>query len=152
MANTNGLKNWDDVNLTLKEVAEDKMQIKKITVDSDIKISDMKLEAEMQIKPLQENIKKLEKEIEEFTESNKADIKGKSKKLIFGEIGFRKSTKVVIEDSQNTLEHLKNFKMTDCISTKESINKTALKKYSPEALKNVGANIKVDESFFYKTN
>lgn len=146
------LKNWDDVNLNLKEIAECEIEIEKIEAEMNKKISDVKLEAEMDAKPYKESIKTLEKQVKDFVEVNRADLKGKTKFLNFGKTGFRKSTKLVLRKIDNIIKNLKSFGMTDCIKTKETINKDALKKYPDADIAKIGVTKKVEDVFWYEVD
>jgi phage host-nuclease inhibitor protein Gam len=91
------LTSWDDVNITLKEIGELELAKEKIEADMNLKISDLKLEAELAAKPLIERMEKLASDVKDFVELNRADIKGKTMNLNFGKTGFRKSRKIIIK-------------------------------------------------------
>lgn len=146
------LRSWDDVSLHLKEIAECEMEIDEIEMNMNKKISDLKLEAAVKAKTYQDRIKRLELEVKEFTEENKADIKGKTKALDFGKVGFRQSSKVVIKNIKAVLNSLKARNMTDCISIIEKINKEKLKEYSEEIIAAIGATKKTQDVFWYETD
>ncbi len=146
------LKNWEDVNLNMKEICECQMEIEKIEAEMNKSISDLKLEAEMEAKPFKTSIKELELQIKDFVESSKHELNGKSKILNFGKTGFRKSTKITLKGVTKILNNLKAFGMKDCIKTKETINKDALKKYPNEAIAKVGATKKVEDVFWYEVD
>lgn len=146
------LKSWDDVDLTMKEIGECQLAIERIEAEMNMKISDIKLEADMQAKPIGERIKKLEMQIKDFVDASKHELNGKTKNLNFGKTGFRKSTKIVIKKAENIIKNLKAFGMLDCIKVKESINKDVLKKYSDENIAKVGAGKKVEDVFWYEVD
>lgn len=149
---TTKLKSWEEVNLNLKEIGECQLAIEQIESNMNTKISDMKLEATMQSKPYQDRIKKLELEIKEFSEENRADIRGKTKQTDFGKIGFRQSTKIIIRSIQSVISTLRARKMYDCIRVKEEINKDKLGEYSDEVIAAVGASKKVEDVFWYEVD
>jgi phage host-nuclease inhibitor protein Gam len=145
------LKNWDDVDITLKEIAECELEIEKITTEMNEKIHDIKLEADMKAKPYQERIERLGLYVKAFVEDNKAEIDGKTKQLNFGKTGFRLSTKLVLRKVDKIIENLKKFKMEDCIKVKESVNKEVLKKYPESDIIKVGGTLKKEDVFWYET-
>ena len=145
------LKNWDDVDITLKEIAECELEIEKITTDMNQRIHDIKLEADMLAKSHQERIERLGIHVKAFVEDNKAELDGKTKQLNFGKTGFRLSTKLVLKKIDKVLENLKNFKMDDCITVKESINKEVLRKYPESDVIKVGGTLKKEDVFWYET-
>lgn len=146
------LQSWDEVNLNLKEIAECELDLEAIEADMNVKIQDLKLEAELKAKPLQEKIEKLAIQVKEYTEENRSDIKGKTMKLNFGQCGFRQSTKITLSSVQATLKALKAKGMTNCIITKESVNKEILRDYPDDIIASVGARKKVEDTFWFETD
>lgn len=152
------LKTWEDVNLNLKEILECQLELEKIETELNDKIADLKLDASVRAEPFRKAIKELEKQIKEYSEANRLDFGDKkSISLDFGEIGFRKSTKVSLpragEKLQEVIRKLKLFGMKDCIiSPPEKVDRDALKKYPEQDIIKVGATLKVDDTFWYETN
>lgn len=145
------LSSWDDVGMNLKEIGESKRVIENTERKLNEKISKLKLEAQLIIKPHTEKVIALEKEIKEYAEANKSQIKGKSLYVGFGKVGFRKSTKIIIENLQACLKTLKARKMDDCIKIKysELVDTSKLKDYKDEVIEAVGAVKNVEDVFFY---
>lgn len=146
------LASWDEVGLSLKEIAEYQSAINKIETELNDKISDLKLDASLQTKPYIEKIQQKELEVKEFTESNKHEIKGKSKKLDFGKVGFRSSTKIVINCIQDAIKRLRDMKLDECIKVKttQTIDTSRLKDYPDKILETVGAERIVKDTFYYE--
>ena len=145
------LKSWDDVDITMKEIAECELEIEKITTDMNQKIHDIKLESDMKAKQFQERIERLGIYVKDFVEDNKAELDGKTKQLNFGKTGFRLSTKLVLKKVDQVLENLKKLKMDDCIIVKESVNKDVLKKCPEADIIKVGGTLKKEDIFWYET-
>lgn len=146
------LRSWDEVDAVLKEIAENEMEIEAITTDMNKEIHDIKQIAEEKSKKHQERIKVLSLYVQEFTERNRDEIKGKTKVLNHGSVGFRQSTKVVLSKVEQIIEKLKKFKMDDCINVKETVNKDVLRKYPAEDILKVGGSLKVEDVFWYETD
>jgi hypothetical protein len=72
----------------------------------------------------------------------------KSRRLNFGVVGFRQSTKILIKRVQETLQKLKERGMLDCIIVKESPSKERLREYPDEILAEVGCKRVVEDTFF----
>ncbi len=144
------LKNWEDVGINLKMIGECQIAIERIEADMNMKISDLKLDAALKSRVHQDKIKQMELEIKEFSEENKVDIKGKTKILDFGKIGFRISSKITLKSIEAVLNNLRARKMNDCIRTKVEVDKEALDKYPDEVIAAVGASRKVDDVFWYE--
>lgn len=146
------LQSWEEVDAVLKEIAENEMEIEAITTDMNKEIHDIKEVAEDKSKKHQERIKVLSLYVQEFTERNRDEIKGKTKVLNHGSVGFRQSTKVVLSKVDQIIEKLKKYKMTDCINIKETVNKDVLRKYPTDDILKVGANLKIEDVFWYETD
>lgn len=152
------LKNWEDVDMNFKEMGEYQLQLEQIEADMNQKISDLKLEAEMQAKPLKDSIKVLERQIKDYAEANRDELGSKKTKFVnFGKLGFRKSTKIKLPRAANKLleviKRLRSYGMTDCvIQPPEKIDKDALKKYPEADILKVGATLDVDDTFWYEVD
>lgn len=142
------LKTWDEADLHLKEIAEIDIQLQGVEAGMNLKISDAKLAAEMEAKPLHDRKEKLSLEIKDFAEEHKLEFDGKTKLMNFGKCGFRQSTKIVISKVKSVLEALKAKGLTDCISTEEKINKEVLRTKPDEVIASVGARKKVEDVFW----
>ena len=148
---TSALQSWDDVDLHLLEIRENEIAIEAIKSKLDLDISNLKLEASEKVMKHTDRIKKMELEIKEFVTTNRSDIKGKTKELTFGKTGFRASGKIIIRNIKNTVAMLKNLGLTDCIKTKETVNRENLKDQPDEILATVGANRSRKDVFWYET-
>ncbi len=146
------LKSWEECNLHLKEIAENELAIELIENDLNKQITDLKLDAELQAEVHKKKIDKLAKELKQFVELNRSDIKGKTMDLTFGKTGFRLSTKIVYKNAKAVVAALRARKMTDCIKTTETIIKDKLKTYSDAIIAAVGAGKKTEDTFWYETD
>ena len=94
----------------------------------------------------------MELQLKEFTVLNKADLKGKTKEMPFGRVGFRLSTKLVLPKVVETvINSLKKYGMADCVVVKETVNKEILKTYDEATILAVGASLKKEDTFWYET-
>lgn len=92
----------------------------------------------------------LERQLKEFAESRRADFATtRTRELHFGEIGFRRSSSIVIKKIGDTLSALKGLGLVQCIRTKEEIDKEAMRELSTETLANVGAALVEKDAFGY---
>ena len=146
------LKSWDDANLNLKEIGECELTVEQIEADMNAKIQDLKLDAEMRARPYQDKIRKLAQEIKEFAEANRDDLKGKTKQLNFGPVGFRRSTKIVLKNIAAVIKALKARGMADCIIVKESVSKDKLKDYPDDVIAAIGGRKQVEDVFWYEVD
>lgn len=148
------LKSWDEVNDALRQMAEAQLEINEINNDLSKQITGMKKIAEDRCKPYQNVLKLLEHDVHAFAEEHRLELGDlRSKKLTFGEVGFRRSVSVILprakEELQEVIRRLKVRQMLDCIITKEDISKEVLRKYGEDTVNAVGAQWKTKDTFGY---
>ena len=146
------IKNWEEVDEVMKKLLESQLEVEKIEADMNKQITEVKKKCEELARPYKDNIKKNELLLKEFVTVHKSELDGKSRKMNFGTVGFRLSTKVVLPKMiEAVLENLKKFGMHDCINTKETVNTEILKTYSPDVILNIGGTLKTEDTFWYET-
>jgi phage host-nuclease inhibitor protein Gam len=147
------IQNWEEADLVLKEIAELNLQKDILENKMNEHISDVKLEFTDKAEPIHKRIKVLSNELKTFTNLNRNDLRGKTKKMNFGSLGYRKSTKLSIPHKiKNTvIALLKRKNMNDCINVKETINKEVLKTYD-NIITELGVIKKVTDTFWYEVD
>lgn len=146
------LKSWEEADGALKQIREAEIVLGKIAADAEESIIDIRDQAEKKAKPFRDEIEKLELQLKEFTITNKADLKGRTREMAFGSVGFRMSTKLVLPKVVGTvIKQLRKNGMNDCITTKESVNKDILKTYDEKTILAVGGRMKKEDAFWYET-
>lgn len=146
------LKSWDEVDSTLKKIREAEIEISKISADMEKCILDIKEKADEEAAPFRDEIKKLELQLKEYTTLNKDELKGKSREMTFGSVGFRLSTRLVLPKMvDKVIKQLRKSGMGDCVIVKESVNKEILKTYDEKTILMVGASLKKEDTFWYET-
>lgn len=149
-------KTWNDVDNALKEIAQAELDLLDIEGELNKQINGAKAAAAQEAKPLQDRIDVLGKDIKAFVDEHRDELEGKTKQLIFGKTGYRKSTKVIIPKAKDKLaaiiKNLKARKMTDCIVVKETVNKEAIKKYSADDIARAGMVLKQEDVFWFETD
>ncbi|WP_270815191.1 host-nuclease inhibitor Gam family protein [Hungatella effluvii] len=150
------LKSWADVDAALHEIAEKEITLGDIEGDMNKQINGIKKIAEQDAKPHQDRIDKLSKDIKEFVEDHRAELGNKKTQILnFGSCGFRQSTNISVPKAKEKLEELirklKARKMSECIITKETVDKEALRKYGEDTVNAVGAGWKQKDVFWYET-
>lgn len=146
------LKSWEEVDNALREIGENQIALLEIEGEMNKQLNGIKQSAALEGKPHQDRIDKLSKDIEAFVNERRDELHGKTKALNFGSTGFRLSTKVVVptakEKVAEIIRNLRVHKMTDCIVSKESVDKETLKRYGEETVLKVGAKFKKDDVFW----
>ena len=146
------LKTWDEVDAALKEIAEAENQIAILESSQNIAINALKEEFKSKSEPYKAEIKKYEAMVKEYVTEHKTDLKGKSRELTFGKVGFRLSTKVMLPKKLDRLiTLLRKNGMADCIQVEEKVNKDVLKTYEEKEIIAVGATLKKEDTFWYET-
>lgn len=147
------LKNWEQVDDTLKEISEAEDELEMLHSAMNLQITALKKQFDEAAKPYHEKIKKNELLVKEFTMANRADLDGKSKKLTFGKVGFRMSTKVSLpKNTIKVIANLKKYGMEKCIKKKETVNKDVLKTYGEKDILKVGGKLQKEDAFYYEVN
>jgi phage host-nuclease inhibitor protein Gam len=150
------LKSWDDVDLSLAEIGEAQRAVEKIEADMQASIDDIKLGADMEAKPHQDNIKELGAQIKLYVDAHRDELGNKKTKVLtFGSTGYRKSTKITLPKAASAIlqivMELRARGMTDCIVTPQpKIDKELLKKYPASEIVAAGAGVQVDDVFWFE--
>lgn len=146
------LKSWDEVDAALKGIAEAQNEIAILESGMNMQIDAVKDAFAGKTKPYQETIKQQELLIQEYATRNREDMEGKSRKLTFGKVGFRLSTKVSLPKKlDKVIAALRRCGMEDCVNVKTTVNKDILKAYPAEDILKVGGTIKKEDTFWYET-
>lgn len=146
------LKSWEDADLVLKRIRQNELALQGISAEAEKEILEIKERADQEGSPLKDEIKKLELQLKEFTTLNRDELRGKSREMTFGTVGFRFSTKVMVPKAvDKVIKQLKKLGMGDCVTIKESVNKDILKTYDEKTILSVGASLKKEDTFWYET-
>lgn len=140
---------WDEVAIALKEIRDIEISVKQAETLMNQAISDIKQAYEDKVSDQLERKADLENQIELYTKAHINEFTDKkSKDFTFGKAGFRKTTEITARNVVAIIEACKQRKMTDCIITKESLDKDMLAKYDDGALQTVGAKRKESEKYY----
>lgn len=144
------IPNWEHADETIRRIGELMSGIAKAEDAARDKINKVKQELAARTKDMQESVDLHTQSLEMFCDSHKGDFgKGRSKKLNFGTLGWRKSKSVSV--TKKTVEKIKEVfgrKAATYIHVKETPDKEALAKLTDEQLVDVGARRKVTDDFF----
>ena len=146
------IKNWNDVDAVLKELASLEVKRNEIEGEMNEKINAVKEEAKSRVAPILEQIKHLTKLIELFAASRKDEFaKKRTKELTFGKVGFRLVTSVSIPRDKAKVEallkSLKAYGLSDCITFVEKPDKERLKELDDTTIVKLGLEKRVKDSF-----
>ena len=129
------LKDWSQVDEALKEIAEQRDALAVLEAQLNERMAAVRAESEARMLPLSQRQKRLEKDVQEFTETHKADLEqqeGKrSKALNWGAVGFRRSrvlTTVKGWTWKSVAEALRAARARKFLRVKRDVDKDAVKK------------------------
>ena len=147
------LQSWDDVNLALCEIAEHMRVTESIQHKMQQVIEDAKLQAKDACDPHAAAIDALSRQIKEYAERNRDSLKKKTKPLVFGNIGWRKSTKLTLPRDPGKVADivrlLRALGWNDCIKVEPpKVNREALRTHPIEDIIKVGVDVSVTDEFW----
>lgn len=145
-------KNYEDVNLALKRLAELVVSIERINGEVTLECNRIKESRTSEIERLENEKKYLEQCISSFCEDNKADFADKrSKEFTFGTIGYKLSKSVSIPRVKEKLDKLikaiKSYGHSECIVYEEKIDKDALVELDDSSLVKLGLKRTIKDNF-----
>lgn len=147
----------EEADATLAEIASRKRQISLFEISLKEEVDRLKAECSAQCAPLKQDIEVREQALVQFALAKKEELfKGKkSRDLTFGTIGFRLSSSLKTARKMTwdrVLGILKDRGLTQCIRTKEEVDKEALRTMSADALAEVGCKLIQEDTFYYELN
>jgi len=148
------LGSWEEVDEVLQEIGRLDRELGKLEDHQNKIIDRVKAETKINAEPFIKEKKALELELEQFCTARKEEFKTvRSKKLTFGTVSFRLTTKLTAKKGWDwVLARLKEFEFTDCIRLKEEVDKEAMKTRGPATLDMVGCKLKTEDVFGYEVD
>ena len=150
------LGGWEEVDGALRRIGDLEREIESAEAAMQAKIDADKADAAKSTKAARDEIASLEGQLSLYADLHRDELgKKKSRELNHGVIGYRKSTKAVLPRGESKLaeiiRRLREKGMTDCIiSPSPRIDKETLKKYPPNDVIEVGANLEITDAFWYE--
>lgn len=151
------LNNWDEVDLAIKTIAAHERAVEAIVLKMNADIDAAKDTAKAASDPEIAKIAAISRQIEDYAEAHRADLKGKkSLNLVFGQVGWRKSTVVGLpkdkEAYSELIDLLRRVGWHDCvIQAPPTISKDMIKAHDfAEAMK-LGIAVKIKDDFWVET-
>ena len=146
------MKNYEDVNLTLKRRAELSVALEKINGEVTLECNRIKESRASEVERINNEKKYLEQCITNFCEDNKGDFAEKrSKDFTFGTIGYKLTKSVtlprVTEKVEKLLVALKSYGCTKCIKYEETIDKDEIVELDDSTLVKLGLKRTIKDNF-----
>lgn len=146
------IKNYEDVNLTLKRLAELSVALEKINGEVTLECNRIKESRASEVERINNEKKYLEQCITNFCEDNKGDFAEKrSKDFTFGTIGYKLTKSVTLprvkEKVEKLLIALKSYGCTKCIKYEETIDKDEIVELDDSTLVKLGLKRTIKDNF-----
>jgi phage host-nuclease inhibitor protein Gam len=148
----NSIKSWQEADEALLQIGRLDREIEAHEAAAQKYIESIKEDLIQRVKPRQEIKAALEMQLQAFCEARREEMKGKSRKLNFGTVSFRQSTRIVIRGVQACIAALKSLNLHDFIRVKESPDKDKMKDLDDAVLAKVGAKRQPEDVFGYEVN
>lgn len=145
------LRGWTDADDALRQIHEAKNTLAELDADQNRRIDAVKDEYKRIAQPLKNRIAQAEADLMLFTDAHRAELEGKSRRLTFGSVGYRVSSKINLAGSKlaDAIARLKSMGLTQCIKTTETLDKEMLRKQHADVIMEVGASISTKDEFYY---
>ncbi len=148
------LKSWDDVDLTMKQVAECERVLSDLNNNMNMELDEVKRRYAELAKPVQERVDHYSADICQYVTENRGTMDSKTKELNFGRTGFRLSTKLKYNKglkSADVVAALLQHGLQECVKTTQTVIADALKKKPADVLDKVGAYLDRKDEFWFET-
>lgn len=145
------LRDWAAVDTALRDLKECRHTLAEMSIDLDRRVDSLKDEYNRNAQPVQNRMKRLEADIKEFVDAHRAELDGKSRALVFGKVGYRSSSRLMLAPAKvaEAIAALKALGRKELIKTTETLDREALKKEPTEVLESIGAYIRTRDEFYY---
>ena len=145
------LRDWAAVDTALRDLKECRHTLAEMSIDLDRRVDSLKDEYNRNAQPVQNRTKRLEADIKEFVDAHRAELDGKSRALVFGKVGYRSSSRLMLAPAKvaEEIAALKALGRKELIKTTETLDREALKKEPAEVLESIGAYIRTRDEFYY---
>ena len=145
------LRDWAAVDAALRDLKECRHTLAEMSIDLDRRVDGLKDEFNRNAQPLQNRMKRLEADVKEFVDAHRAELDGKSRALVFGKVGYRSSSRLMLAPAKvaEAIAALKALGRKELIKTTETLDREALKKEPAEVLESIGAYIRTRDEFYY---
>lgn len=146
--------NLEEADSALRQLAEIAREAALIDQGLNEQVDTLKAAAKQQMEPLLTARKRLEDALAVFGIQNKDELfpeRKRSQELVFGILGFRRSTSLRLVAKHTwamVLKRLQDLGQTGGIRTKHEVDKDALRGWSDGALENVGVKRETVDEFF----
>ena len=149
----NEYRDWDDVDAGLRKMGEIDIRLGEMEGDMTLRINRIRAEYEIKARPLREERKEIQSNIEFFAGERKDEFaRVRSKEMTFGTVAYRVVHKIVIRSKKTTATALEAMGLTSYLRITKEPDKEAMKNLEPGTLARVGAALKTDDQLSIEPN
>jgi len=145
-----GIESWEGADQALLEIGRLERQIEQYEADLQALLEEAKQETQAAVAPLQKQKRLLELQLQRFVEARREELTGKSRKLNYGTVGYRQTTRIVIRAAAACVMALKALGLGQYLRVREAPDKERLRELDDATLAQVGARRVVEEVFGYQ--
>jgi phage host-nuclease inhibitor protein Gam len=144
------LTSWEEADQAMLRMGQIDMAVEGAEAMIQTTINEAKAALDDMTKPLLTEKKALVAQLQQFAEARRADLGDKkSRRLVFGELGFRLSTRLkMLLKRPQIIERLKALDLTACLRVKTEIDAKRLAEQPKDILKGVGCELEVVDAFW----
>lgn len=147
------LTSWDDVNNSLRRLAEIEIARQEFEGQMTLEINQIKDRYALEFGLLAKERNAIEADIADFVEANKAEfLKVRSKTLDFGVVAFRVTKKIVLRNTKAVVAAIKALGWLQYLRVKEEPDKEALDGLSDTELARIGVTRKIEDRLRIEPN
>lgn len=145
------LRSWSDTDDALRQIHEAKNTLVELDAEQNRRIDVIKDECKKMAQPIKNRIQQLEADLLAFSDAHRSEMDGKSRRMSFGTVGYRTSSKIVVAASKvgEVIARLKGMGLTQCVKTTETLDKEQLRRQPADIIMEVGASISSKDEFYY---
>lgn len=146
------VETWFDADQALKRLGEIEVALERLNGEALVRINEIKEAAKAEADPLNTEKKELEALVKTMCESRKDEFaKQRSRKLTYGEIGYRLVRSVsmprTVDKVAALIKALKAFGCADCVKVEEKIDRAEVEKLDDATIAKLGLTRRVSDSF-----
>lgn len=147
------LNSWEDADKALAEIAMLNRSIQTLDTAQNEAIDRIKAQTKEKAAPHISRKEVLEEALKVFCDSRRSEfMDAKTKRLLFGSVGYRLTSRVVVKKVGDTMAALRDLGLTQFIRIKEELDKEGLRTLDSETLANVGASVRTENVFGYEVS
>jgi hypothetical protein len=146
------ISDWEEADNACWEIQQAVLHIEERERLLTTGISDLKSQTKRDLEVFHKLVKRRVRDLEVFVVSRKDEIKGRSRKLNHGVVGWRRSTKIKLDDPVPDVIERCEAADIPCVRVKKTLDRKALGALTDERLAEVGAKRDVSDVFFVEPN